>query len=158
MNTTIADRTVYLSKKGIKELKKTLIQLEHDKNKELQLLRDLDKTNGREERLERIDRLANLEGIEIELDEKKSLLANAKLIPSKRTRLQVAIGSVVELLDNRGRKYRYTIVDSVEANPSDGRISNLSPIGQNLIGKTVQDMVKWKNGTKTICFKLVKIL
>lgn len=158
MNTTITDRTVYLSKKGIKELKKTLIQLEHDKNKELQLLRDLDKTNGREERLERIDRLANIEGIEAELDEKKSLLATAKLIPSKRTRLQVAIGSVVELLDNRGHKYRYTIVDSVEANPSDGRISNLSPIGQNLIGKTVQDIVKWKNGTKTICFKLVKIL
>lgn len=158
MNTTLTDRTVYLSKKGIKELKKTIAQLEHDQKKELQLIRELDKTNGREERLERIDRLANLEAIESELNDKKMLLANARLIPSKSTRLRVAIGSVVELLDNRGHKFRYTIVDSVEANPSDGRISDISPIGQNLIGKTVKDIVKWKSGTKTICFKLVKIL
>jgi len=86
------------------------------------------------------------------------ILLNAKLIPSKRTRLQVAIGSVVELIDNRGRKLKFTIVDSIEADPSNGKISTLSPIGQSLIGKTVKDIVKWQKGTKTTCFKLVRIL
>lgn len=157
MNTTISDRTIFLSKKGIKELKKTIIQLEHDRQKSLQSLRELDKTNGRDERLERIDQLTNLESIEAELDDKNLILANAKIIPAKRTRLQVAIGSVVELIDSRGKQLRFTIVDSVEADPSNGRISTLSPIGQSLIGKTVKDVVKWTNGKRTNCFKLIRI-
>ena len=158
MNTTITDKTIYLSKKGIKELKKSIIQLEHDRQETLRAIRELDKTNGRDERLERIDQLTNLESIEAELDDKNLVLASAKLIPSKRTRLQVAIGSVVELIDNRGRKLKFTIVDSVEADPSNGKISTLSPIGQSLIGKTVKDIVEWQKGTKTTCFKLVRIL
>lgn len=157
MNTTITDRTIYLSKKGIKELKKTIIQLERDRQEVLKSLRELDKTNGRDERLERIDKLTNLESIEAELDDKKMILSNAKVIPSKQTKLQVAIGSVVELIDNRGKQLKFTLVDSVEADPSNGRISTLSPIGQSLIGKTVKDVVKWTNGTKTICFKLIRI-
>lgn len=158
MNTTITDRTIYLSKKGIKELKKSIIQLEHDRQKALRAIRELDKTNGRDERLERIDQLTNLESIEAELDDKKLVLSHAKLVPSKRTRLQVAIGSVVELIDNRGHRFKFTIVDSVEADPSKGKISTLSPIGQSLIGKTIKDSIKWQKGAKTTCFKLIKIL
>lgn len=158
MNTTITDRTIFLSKKGIKELKKAIIQLERDKQEAIKSLRELDKTNGRDERLERIDKLTNLESIEAELDDKKMILSNSKLVPSKQTRLQVAIGSVVELIDSRGKQFRFTLVDSIEADPSNGRISTLSPIGQSLLGKTVADVVKWTNGTKTSCFKLIRIL
>jgi len=158
MNTTITDKAIYLSKKGIKELKKSITQLERDRHQTIQAIRDIEKTNGREERLERIDELTNLESIEGEIDEKKQILAHAKLIPSRRTKLQVAIGSVVELIDNSGKKLKFTIVDSVEADPSLGKISTQSPIGKSLIGKTVKDIVKWSNGTRTICFKLVRIL
>jgi len=158
MNTTITEKTILLSKKGMKELKKAVIQLEHDRQKTLQQLRELDKTLGHDERLERIEKLAALESIETELDDKKLVLTSAKLLPAKRTRLQVAIGSVVDLIDKHGHLFRYTIVDSIEANPSDGRISTASPLGQSLIGRTVRDIVEWRSGKRFNQFQLVRIV
>ena len=158
MNTTITDKTILLSKKGMKELKKTIIQLEHDKQQELKSLRELDKTLDRDDHLSRIERLSNIESIESELNDKKLILSTAKLLPTKHTRLQVAIGSVVDLIDKHGHLFRYTIVDSIEANPSDGRISTLSPLGQSLVGRTVRDIIEWGNGVKTNQFQLIRIV
>jgi transcription elongation factor GreA len=67
-------------------------------------------------------------------------------LPRKRDALKVAIGSVVDLLDTSGRLVRYTLVDSIEANPSDGRISIMSPLGQSLLGRQIQDVVEWSAG------------
>jgi len=158
MKTTITDKTILLSKKGMKELKKTITQLEHDRQQELKSLRELDKTLDRDDRLSRIERLSNIESVESELNDKKLVLSIAKLLPAKRTRLQVAIGSVVELIDKHGHLFRYKIVDSVEADPSDGRISLLSPLGQSLVGKTVRDIVEWGNGKNINQFQLVRIV
>lgn len=158
MNTTMTDKTTLLSKKGMKEIKKEIIQLEHDRQKTLQSLREIDKTSGRDEHLSRIDKVYNLEVIEDELVDKKLILSTAKLLPSNRNRLQVAIGSVVDLIDKQGQLFRFKIVDSVEANPSDGRISTISPLGQNLIGKTIQDIIEWHNGLKTNRLLLVRII
>lgn len=154
MNTT---EVIYLSKKGMKELRKDVSRLERDHHQTIVELRDLDKTDGHDERLARIEKLAQLESIESELADKQTYLAQAKLFPRKRDALKVAIGSVVELIDKSGRKVVYTVVDSIEANPSDGRISAKSPLGQNLIGKTIQDTIKWGNGFKSHQFQLVSI-
>lgn len=154
MNTT---ETIYLSKKGMKELKKAIAQLERDRHKTILELHDQDKTDGHDERLARIEKLAQLEAIENELEEKKTLLASAQLFPRKRDALKVAIGSVVELIDNSGRQVVYTIVDSIEANPSDGRISIKSPLGQTLVGKTISDTISWGKDLSKAQFQLVKI-
>jgi transcription elongation factor GreA len=71
--------------------------------------------------------------------------------------MKVAIGSVVDLVDQQGRMVRYTLVESIEANPSDGRISTLSPLGSSLIGKSVKDIVEWGNGMRKHSFQLVGI-
>ena len=152
MNTT---ETIYLSKKGMKELKKSIAQLERDQQKTIRDLHDQDKTDSHDERLARIEKLARLDGIETELAEKRALVDSAKLYPRKRDAVFVAIGSVVELIDNSGRQVVYTIVDSIEANPSDGRISVKSPLGQNLIGKTISDTVSW--GKQTVQMQLIRI-
>lgn len=154
MNTTA---TIYLSKKGMKELKKQIARLERDRQEAHAQLRELDKTDAHEERLARIEKLAQIEVIESEIEEKKSALDNAKLLPRKRDALRVAIGSVVELIDMNGRIIRYTIVDSIEADPSDGRISFKSPLGQNLLGKQIQDIIEWGNGLRTNQLRLVGI-
>ena len=148
---------IYLSKKGMKELRKDVARLERDQHQTILELRELDKTDGHDERLARVEKLAQLESIESEMADKKAYLASAKLFPRKRDALKVAIGSVVELIDTTGGKVVYTIVDSIEANPSDGRISAKSPLGQNLIGKTIQDTVKWGNDLKKHQFQLVSI-
>lgn len=162
MNTTTTtyqteQKTVLLSKKGMKELRKAIAQLEHDRQAIRRSLRESDKGLNHDDRYERSERLLRLEAIENELADKHQTLTHAKLIPSKRTRVKVAIGSVVDLIDQQGRIIRYTIVESIEANPSDGRISALSPLGSSLLGKTVKDMVEWGNGLHRSTFQLVKI-
>jgi transcription elongation factor GreA len=141
----------------MKELRKSLTQLEHDRTALIKGLRELDKTTGHDERLERIERLAQLESVESELRDKQHVITNAKLLPSKRARMKVAIGSVVDLIDQQGQLVRYTLVDTIEANPSDGRISVLSPLGKSLVGKTVKDIVHWGNGLRANTVQLVSI-
>ena len=158
MNTTITkDKITLLSKKGMKELKKSIIQLETDKQKVLQSIRELDKTLGRDETLSRIEKLAELDIIESAIDDKKLILSTSELLPAKRTHLQVAIGSVVDLIDKHGHFFRFTIVDSIEADPSDGRISTLSPLGRNLVGRTVRDIVDWGSRRESNYCQLVRI-
>ncbi|HWT39706.1 MAG TPA: GreA/GreB family elongation factor [Dongiaceae bacterium] len=154
---SLATKTILLSKKGMKELRKSIAQLEHDLQAISRSLRESDKTSGHDDRFERNERLARLEALEAELNEKQQTLAKAKLIPSKRARMKVAVGSVVDLIDQQGRLFRYTLVESIEANPIDGRISILSPLGSNLIGKTVKDIVEWSNGLHQNSFRLVRI-
>jgi transcription elongation factor GreA len=158
MNTTISkEKITLLSKKGMKEIKREIVQLDNDKQKVLRSLRELDKTQGRDERLTRIEMLADLDIIESKIDDKKLILSTSKLLPKKRSQIRVAIGSVVDLIDKRGHFFRFKLVDSVEADPSDGRISTLSPLGQNLIGKSLKDTVEWGNGKRTNHFQLVRI-
>lgn len=159
MNTTNNEKTILLSKKGFKELKKSIASLHHDRTQAIQALRELDKTIGHDERLARIEKLAALEVIESQLEEKELKLSTAKLLPTKRARLSVAIGSVVDLIDHQGHLFRYTLVDSFEANPSDGRISISSPLGQSLLGKAVQDVVEWGNASFRVNrLQLVRIM
>lgn len=148
---------VFLSKKGFKELRHNISKLQQDAQKIIRGLKELDKTSGRDDRLERVERLAQLDSVESELAEKKQLLLIAKPLPTKKERFHVAIGSVVDLIDQQGRLVRYMLVDSMEANPSDGRISIASPLGSSLLGKTVQDIVEWKNGLHSRTFQLVNI-
>lgn len=149
--------TIYLSKRGMKELKKTITRLERDQQTIIRELRDIDKTDGHDERLARVEKLAQLEAAESELAEKKVLLENAQLFPRKRDALVVALGSVVDMVDTSGRMIRYTIVESIEANPLDGRISIRSPLGQSLIGKTISDTIQWGAGLKAKQLQLVHI-
>lgn len=151
------NKTVFLSKKGFKELKKEVARLERERQDTFASLRDIDKTDSHEERLERVEKLSHIELLESELAEKKQILATAKLLPRKRDVLKVALGSVVDLIDTNGRIVRYTIVDSHEADPSDGRISILSPLGKNLLGKQLKDMVEWSTGIATNRLQLVSI-
>ena len=55
----------------------------------------------------------------------------------------VRVGSVVHVKDaGSGRELVYTIVGSTEANPSENRLSNESPVGKGLLGRRRGDTVK----------------
>jgi len=150
-------KTIFLTKKGMKELKTEISTLDNELAAIRRELHDIDKTDGHDERLARTEKLAQLELIESELSDKRAYQASAKLYPRKRDALKVAIGSVVDMIDQNGRLVRYTIVDSIEADPSDGRISAKSPLGQHLLGKQLKDIIEWGNGLKTTSFQLISI-
>lgn len=155
--TTTREKTILLSKKGMKELKREIAQLEHDRQAIIRSLHDIDRSTGHDDRLQRVEKLAQLESVESNLADKRQTLTDARLIPSKRARMKVAIGSVVDLIDQQGRLFRYTLVDTIEANPSDGRISIVSPLGSHLVGKTLKDTVEWNSGRTNTTFRLVRI-
>lgn len=148
---------IYLSKKGIQELRKQIKKLEHSLSSAQNDLRDLEKSKGHDERLERVERLAVIEALMTELNDKKLTLSRAKQLPRKRDTLKVMLGSVVELIDSQGRRVRYMLVDSLEADPSEGRISVKSPLGQKLVGKQIQDIVQWTAGLGTNQLRLIAI-
>ncbi len=154
---TAATKRILLTKKGMKELKHSIEVLTRDRTKAVQELHELDKMSDHDSRLNHIEKLASLDIIESKLQDKQLILKSARLIPSKRARMQVAIGSVVDLIDQQGRLFRYMLVDSIEANPSDGRISIASPLGQNLVGKTVRDVIEWSAGLSPKKLQLVSI-
>lgn len=154
MNTTAQ---IFLSKKGMQGLRRQIKRLEHGIAEDQADLRELDKTKGHEERLERSERLAAIEVMEAELNDKKMALEQAKLLPRRRDALKVMLGSVVELIDTKGRRFRYMLVDSLEADPSSGRISIKSPLGEKLIGRQIQDIVQWTAGLTTNQLRLVGI-
>lgn len=149
--------TVYLSKKGMKELKKEIASQERLLHHAQHELRELDRTDSREDRYERIEAQSRIELIANEIAEKRSRLENAKLLPRKRDALKVALGSVVDLMDTNGHMVRYTLVSSLEANPSDGRISVNSPLGRSLVGRTIKETVEWTGGLRANSMQLIRI-
>jgi transcription elongation factor GreA len=71
----------------------------------------------------------------------------------------VRVGSLVSVKDeSSGKSLKYTIVGSTEANPSENRLSNESPVGKGLLGRKKGDTVKVQlpNG-KTRELKITKI-
>ena len=92
-----------------------------------------------------MNELAFLEG---RVQELEAMIQNAVIIPNHKTAKGrstiVGMGSIVKVESAQAKRpTTYTIVGSAEASPSDGRISNESPIGKALIGKKVGDEVEF---------------
>ena len=149
--------TTYLSKKGFKELHKQINELEIREKALSAELRDIGRAKSRDDKLRRSDIIMNLENVHGKLTEKRAALKTAKPLPRKRARLRIAIGSVVDLIDQQGQLFRYTLVDSLEADPSDGRISVDSPLGQSLLNRHATETISLGLGRTTRRLQVVGV-
>lgn len=77
--------------------------------------------------------------VESRVAEIEDILLNADIIKPGKSNGTVQVGSTVDL--SNGKNVTYQIVGPVEADPLEGKISNLSPIGSALIGKKVGEKV-----------------
>ena len=101
---------IYLSKHGIKELKKKINKLSHEQ-KMLEL--ELRNSDVKEDSMLQIEVLARLDSVRSEIAEKQLKLKNAKILPKKKS-IIVSLGSIVELIDNAtGKIFKYQLVDSI---------------------------------------------
>ena len=99
---------------------------------------------------------AFIEGHILDLDK---IINNSKIIdPHSKPSGTVQIGSKVKVL-NQSRKKRdvYQILGSPEEDPSQGKISNVSPIGQALLGKQVGEVAVVKVPAGTINLEVLEI-
>lgn len=69
---------------------------------------------------------------------------------------RVVVGSGVEV-DQDGAKRHYRIVGAPEADPTNGKISNESPVGLALLGKAIGDVVDVHVPKGVIKVKVLKI-
>ena len=70
----------------------------------------------------------------------------------------VSIGAKVKIENlATSRTYEYKIVGSKEGKPSEGRISDESPVGMALIGHSVGDVVEVETPTGILTFKILEI-
>ena len=86
-------------------------------------------------------------------------LRTAKIVDSKKVnKSEVQVGATVKLYDTEfDEEVVYKIVGAIESDPDRGYISNESPIGKNLVGKRVGDIVKITTPGGTIEMKVLEI-
>ena len=79
--------------------------------------------------------------VETRILEVNQILAHATIISAPKKNDKVALGSKVELSDGGGDSMMYRIVGSAEADPTNNKISNESPVGQAVLGRKKGDIV-----------------
>ncbi len=88
----------------------------------------------------------------------ENMLKNARMIeeevgPSD----QVRLGSRVTIKEGRESPETFRIVGSAEADPGKGLISNESPLGRALLGRTVGDQVQVRTPDGVLQFNIIEI-
>jgi len=69
----------------------------------------------------------------------------------------VGVGSTVHVKEDGGKSAKYTIVGSAEANPSEMKLSNESPVGKALIGRKRGEVVAFSTPKGERRLKITKI-
>jgi transcription elongation factor GreA len=87
----------------------------------------------------------------------ENLLRNASIIEENGPREIVGIGSHVTIMENDGPAETYHIVGSAEADPTQGLISNESPLGRALMGLKVGETAEVNAPDGVLEFKIVGI-
>lgn len=93
--------------------------------------------------------------LEARIAEIEHILNNAEIIKKPKGDHKVQLGSTVKLKGATSKEF--TIVGTVEADPMAGKISDESPIGKALLGKSVGDSAEIKNSTEVHTYKIVAI-
>jgi len=153
------EQNTFLTEEGLKKLKKELEELKGVKRREIseriQEAKELGDLSENAEYVEAKNDQAFVEGRILEIE---SILKNATIIKQKtKKRDQVEVGSKIKIKDGEAVK-EYYIVGSNEADPSAGKISNESPLGQAFLGKKIGDIVEIKVPQGSKKFKIIAIV
>ena len=135
---------IYLTREGLEKLQAELEHLRtvrrHEVAASIQQSRERGGTVSNAEYEEARNELAFTEGRIQTLD---NMVNNAIIIEDNRSAADaVEVGAKVTVQNQEGKSYQYTITGSAEADPSQGTISNVSPIGRSLLGKRVGEITE----------------
>lgn len=138
MTTDMTTDKIQLTQDGLEELKAELLQLKEEKLPKIiervasardqgDLSENADYHSAKEEQ----------NFVETRISEIEDILANSTVVKSSTSHSQVGIGSRVEvsLEGKSGKTFTYEIVGEFEADPEEGKVSAVSPLGKALLGK-----------------------
>jgi len=138
-------KDVILTPEGLEKLKEEIEYLQTDKRREvaerIKEAREFGDISENSEYGDAKNEQAMLESRIATLEDK--LRSAAVIDESELDSEVVRVGSVVTVDDpKRGKSVQYTIVGSTEADPSQNRLSNESPVGKALLGHQAGDEVE----------------
>lgn len=155
MNTTNKD--YYLTSDGIAKLKGELEDLvKVQRPKIAARLKEAKEYGDLSENIQWDDAKDQQAFIEGRIAEIENILKHSTLIEASKNHGVVDLGSVVHVEVEDGVQ-KYQIVGSTEANPEEGKISNVSPLGQALIGKKPGDEVEVSVPAGTMTYRISKV-
>ncbi len=137
-------KDVLLTPEGLENLKKEIEFLSTTKRREvaerIKEAREFGDISENSEYDDAKNEQAMLEARIMTLEDK---LRSASVIDAKELSADVVrVGSQVQVTDDKSKKLTYIIVGSTEANPSENKLSNESPVGKALVGRKQGDKVK----------------
>ncbi|MBQ3331463.1 MAG: transcription elongation factor GreA [Ruminococcus sp.] len=153
-------KPVMITAEGLKKLEEELEYLKGEKRKEVAEKIKVARSYGDLSENSEYDDAKNEQAIlEARIVTIEATLKNAVLIDEEgMTNEHVHVGSSVKLLNLRtDSEVTYKIVGSNEANPSEGKISDESPVGSALIGHSVGDAVEVEVPVGVAGFKILEI-
>jgi len=131
-----------LTNEGVGELNKELTKLTSKKGDLAEAIRTAREQGDLGENAEYQTARSELERVEARVVEIEHILLNMSIIAKPRSGGKVQLGSKVTLKGSGSKNKEFRVVGTVEADPLNGKISDESPIGRALIGKSVGDKVE----------------
>ena len=153
-------KEVILTPEGYKRLKEEIEHLSNDKRREVaERIRVARQFGDITENSEYDDAKNDQALLEHRIAILEERMANARVISKKDVAKDVvSIGSHVKLRDVSAKEtVEYHIVGSAEANPSENKLSNESPVGKAIIGHKKGDVVEVTAPRGALKFKIMDI-
>ncbi|MGI5894427.1 MAG: transcription elongation factor GreA [Candidatus Merdivicinus sp.] len=156
----MAKETV-LTSEGLKKLEQELEELKTIKRKEVADKIKVAISFGDLSENSEYDEAKNEQAmIESRILQVEAMLKNVKILDAGDLSTEhITVGSKVKVLDMEFEEEEtFHIVGSTEANPDEGRISDECPIGKNLLGHGVGDIVAIPVPNGTVTYKILEIM
>jgi transcription elongation factor GreA len=137
-------KDVILTPQGLEELKAKIEHLSTTRRREVaERIKEAREFGDISENSEYDDAKNEQAMLEKQIAELEEKLRSASVIDQKSVSTDaVSVGTTVHVKDQKTDKsVKYMIVGSSEANPSENKLSNESPVGKALIGKKRGDLV-----------------
>ena len=140
----MAARETVLTPEGLKELKAKIEHLSGDRRREVaERIKEAREFGDISENAEYDDAKNEQAMLEKQISDLEEKLRNARVIDAKSVDTDVvSVGVTVHVKDQKTDKStKFKIVGSAEANPSESRLSNESPVGRALLGHKKGEIV-----------------
>ena len=137
-------REVPVTKEGLEKLQAELEHLETDKRREVaERIRQAREFGDISENAEYEDAKNEQAMLEQRISHLQERIRRSVVIDEKAVDTEtVEVGNIVHVKDQRsGKSQKFQIVGSAEANPTDQKLSNESPIGKALLGGRRNEIV-----------------
>jgi len=154
------EKEVILTRDGYNKLLDELTYLETKRRKEVaERIKDAIGFGDLSENSEYDDAKNEQAFVEGRIAQINEMLSLAKVIEDNGNKSRkVSLGSYVVLLDvEYGEEQEYQIVGSVEADPTNHKISNESPVGRAIMGKKAGDVVQVRVPEGFLEYKILKV-